>query len=87
MRNHRLHKNLIKHANKIKSVEENLIINIPESLRESLMQVAYKLLISDNSNFDKLTPSEQKLWNQFKTKDIYRFLTGIMEFQYNWFTV
>jgi len=68
-------------------VEENLIINIPESLRESLMQVAYKLLISDNSNFDKLTPSEQKLWNQFKTKDIYRFLTGIMEFQYNWFTV
>jgi len=55
------------------------------------MQVAYKLLISDESTYEKLTSEEQKLWTQFETDDIYQFLTGepdmIPEFHYNWFIV
>ena len=61
---------------------------IDEDLREKLMNIAYKLLISDEDNFKDLTPSEQQLWKSFPTSDIYEFLTGIPdeipEFRYDW---
>jgi hypothetical protein len=72
-------------------VEEKLKTGIPESLRELLMKVAYKLLILDDSNFEELTPQEQQLWTRFKTDNIYRFLIGesdtVPEFQFNWTSV
>jgi len=61
---------------------------IDESLRDSLMKIAYQLLISDEDNFFKLTPQEQALWTAFPTSEIYEFLTGIPdetpEFRYDW---
>ncbi len=58
---------------------------IAESLREPLMKIAQKLLISDKTTFEQLTTTEQNLWTKFETADIYRFLTGeedtIPEFQ------
>ncbi len=77
--------------NQIKSVDTKLKTGIAESLREPLMKIAQKLLISDKATFEQLTPMEQKLWTTFETMDIYRFLTGeedtVPEFQYNWTTV
>ncbi len=55
------------------------------------MKGAYKLLSRDKVTFEGLTPSEQKLWNSFKTDLIYRLLTGepdtVPEFRFNWYTV
>jgi hypothetical protein len=55
------------------------------------MKIAQKLLISDTATFDQLTTMEQKLWTEFETADIYRFLTGeedmVPEFQYNWTSI
>jgi hypothetical protein len=69
-------------------VATKLKTGIAESLREPLMKIAQQLLISDKRTFDQLTPTEQKLWTNFETADIYRFLTGeedtVPEFQYNW---
>ncbi len=85
-RQHRLHQ-----INQIKSVDTKLKTGIAESLREPLMKIAQQLLISDKATFEKLTPTEQKLWTTFETADIYRFLTGeedtVPEFQYNRTTV
>jgi hypothetical protein len=75
----------------IKSVETQSKTGIAESLREPLMKIAHKLLISDKSTFEQLTPSEQTLWTLFEMDDIYRFLTGepdtVPEFQYNWTSI
>ncbi len=69
-------------------MEEKLKTGIPESLSESLMKVAYKLLIRDDSTFEELTPQEQQLWTRCETDDIYSFLTGepdtVPEFCFNW---
>jgi len=53
------------------TVETQLKTGIAESLLEPLMKIAHKLLISDKSTFEQLTPSEQPLWTQFETEDIY----------------
>jgi hypothetical protein len=64
---------------------------MPECFCEPLMKVAYKLPSRDEATFEELTPSEQKLWNSFKTDQIYRLLTGesdtVPEFRFNWYTV
>jgi len=64
---------------------------ITESLREPLMKIAQKLLISDKATFEQLATTEQNLCTKFKTVDVYRFLTGeedtVPEFQYNWTSV
>jgi hypothetical protein len=84
---HRLHQQI----NQIKSVDTKLKTGITESLREPLMKIAQKLLISDKSTFEQLTTTEQNLWTKFETADIYRFLTGeedtAPEFQYNWTSI
>ncbi len=84
---HRLHQKF----NQIKSVDTKLKTGIAESLREPLMKIAQKLLISDKSTFEQLTTTEQNLWTRFKTGDIYIFLTGeedtVPEFQYNWTSI
>jgi len=92
MRSHRqTASELINPINEIKTVKEKLITGIPECLREPLMQVAYKLLIRDDSAFEELTPQEQELWSKVETDDIYRFLTGepdtVPKFCFNWMTV
>ena len=78
-------------VNQIKSVENQLKTDITESLHEPLMKIVHKLLISDKATFEQLTPSEQNLWTQFETDNIYRFLTGepdmVPEFQYNWTSI
>jgi hypothetical protein len=55
------------------------------------MKITQKLLISDTVTFDQLTTTEQKLWTEFKTTDINRFLTKeedtVPEFQYNWTSI
>ncbi len=53
------------------SVETQLKTGIAESLLEPLMKIMHKLLISDKSTFEQLTPSEQTLWTRLKTEDIY----------------
>ncbi len=62
-----------------------------KSDHEPLMKIVHKLLISDKATFEQLTPSEQNLWTQFETDNIYRFLTGepdmVPEFQYNWTSI
>jgi hypothetical protein len=58
VRQHRLHQKL----NQIKSVDAQLKAGIAESLREPLMKIMHKLLISDKATFDQLTPPEQNLW-------------------------
>jgi hypothetical protein len=72
-------------------VDTKLKTGIAESLREPLMKIAQKLLISDKATFDQLITTEQKLWTRFETADIYRFLTGeedrVPEFQYNWTSI
>ncbi len=87
MRQHRLHQQI----NQIKSVDTKLKTGIAESLREPLMKIAQKLLISDKATFEQLTATEKHLWTRFETADIYRFLTGeedtVPEFQYNWTSV
>jgi hypothetical protein len=84
---HQLHQNF----NQIKSVEPQLKTGIAESLRKPLMKIAQKLLISDKSTFEQLTPSEQTLCTCFETEDIYRFPTGeldtVPEFQYSWTSI
>ncbi len=84
---HRLHQQI----NQIKSVDTKLKTGIAESLREPLMKIAQKLLISDKSTFDQLTTMEQNLWTKFETTDIYRFLTGeeetVPDLQYNWTSI
>jgi len=86
-RHHQLHQTF----NQIKSVDTQLKTGIAESLREPLMKIAHKLLISDKATFEQLTPSEQILWTRFETEDIYRFLTGepdtVPEFQCNWTSI
>jgi hypothetical protein len=67
---------LIKAQNKSRSVEENLITGIYESLCDSLMKVVYNLSIRDNSTFEELTPQEKELWKKFKTDDNSRFFTS-----------
>ena len=67
---------LIKAQNKSRSVVENLITGIYESLCDSLMKVVYNLLIRDNSTFEELTPQEKELWKKFKTDDNSRFFTS-----------
>jgi len=52
---------------------------INEDLREALMEIAFKLLISDEDNFNELTPSQQKLWNSFPNSEIYEFLTDLVD--------
>jgi hypothetical protein len=60
-------------------------------LHEPLMKVAYKLLSRDKATFEELTPTEQQLWNSFKTDQIYQLPTGepdtVMVFRFNWYTV
>jgi hypothetical protein len=72
------------------NAQSDEIFLISESLREPLLNVANKLLGRQRLNFDQLTPSEQKLWTQFETSDIYKFLTGesdtVPEFCHNWLT-
>jgi hypothetical protein len=65
---HRLHQQV----NQIKSVDTKLKTGIAESLREPLMKMAQKLLISDKTTFDQLTTEEQNLWTRFETGDIYK---------------
>jgi hypothetical protein len=65
------HHQLHQKSNKIKSVETQLKTGIAESLREPLMKITHKLLSSDRATFEQLTPSEQNLWTQFETEDIY----------------
>ncbi len=72
-RQHRLHQQF----NQIKSVDNKLKTGITENLREPLMKIAQKLLISDKATFEQLTSTEKKLWTKFETADIYRFLTGV----------
>jgi len=87
VRQHRLHQQI----NQIKSVDTKLKTGIAEGLREPLMKIAQKLLISDKATFEQLTTTEKNLWTKFKTTDIYRFLTGeedtVPEFQYNWTSI
>jgi hypothetical protein len=53
-----------------------IVINlINESLRSSLLAVAFKLLSSEPWRFEDLTISEQKLWHSFQNSKIYKFLT------------
>ncbi len=68
-RHHQLHQNF----NQIKSVEIQLKTGIAKTLHEPLMKITHKLLISDKSTFEQLTPSEQTLWTQFETEDITGF--------------
>ncbi len=86
-RQHRLHQKF----NQIKSVDTKLKTGIAESLREPLMKIMQKLLISDQATFEQLTTPEQNLWTKFETGDIYRFLTEeedtVPEFQYNWTSI
>jgi hypothetical protein len=81
---HRLHQKF----NQIKRVDTKLKTGIAESLREPIMKITQKLLISDKATFEQLTTTEQNLWTRFETADMYRFLTGVEdtvpEFQYNW---
>jgi hypothetical protein len=78
-------------ANKINSTENKCHSTVPECFRKPLMKVAYKLLSKDKATFEDLTPSEQQLWNYFKTDQIYRLLTGeldtVPEFRFSWYTV
>jgi len=60
-----------KEANKINSAEDRCHSTAPERFCEPLMKVAYKLLSRDKATFEELTPSEQQLWNSFKTDQIY----------------
>jgi hypothetical protein len=80
-----------KEAEKINSTQDRCHSNVPECFHEPLMKVAYKLLSRDEATFEELTPAEQKLWNSFKTDQIYRLLTGeadtVPEFRFNWYTV
>jgi len=57
-RQHRLHQKI----NQIKSVDTKLKTGIAESLREPLMKIAQKLLISDKSTL--------KLWNKTCGQDL-----------------
>ncbi len=86
-RQHRLHQPV----NQIKSVDTKLKTGMAESLREPIMPIAQKLLISDKATFEQLTSTEKQLRTEFETADIYRFLTGeedtVPEFQYNWTSV
>ncbi len=72
-------------------MDTKLKTGIAESLREPLMKIVQKLLISDKATFEQLTTTEQNLWTRFETGDIYRFLTGekdtVPEFQYNWTSI
>jgi hypothetical protein len=72
-------------------VDTKLKTGIAESLREPLIKIAQKLLMSDKATFELLTTTEQNLFTKFKTADIYRFLTGeedtVPEFQYNWTSI
>jgi hypothetical protein len=63
-------------ANKINSAENRCHSTVPECFHKPLMKVAYKLLSRDKATFKELTPSEQQLWNSFKTDQIYQLLTG-----------
>jgi hypothetical protein len=69
-------------------VDTKLKTGIAECLREPLMKIAQKLLISGKATFEQLTTTEKQLWTKFEIADIYRFLTGeedmVPEFQYNW---
>jgi hypothetical protein len=80
---HQTSDNLIK-------VQSDEIFLINESLREPLLNMANKLLGRQRLNFDQLTPTEQKLWNDFEKSEIYEFLTGekdtVAEFCSNWHT-
>jgi hypothetical protein len=67
--------NEISPDNLIEKVEIEIFL-IDENLRVPLLTIADKLLGKQNLNFEQLTPPEQKLWNLFKTSDIYEFLTG-----------
>jgi hypothetical protein len=50
----------------MKSVRTKLKTGITESLREPLMKIAQKLLISDKATFEQLTTTEQNLWTNLK---------------------
>jgi hypothetical protein len=80
-----------KEAEEINLTEEKCHSNVPERFREPLMKVACKLLSRDEATFEELTPTEQKLWNSFKTDQIYRLLTGepdtVPEFKFSWYTI
>jgi hypothetical protein len=62
---HRLHQQFIQ----IKSVDTKLKTGIAEGLREPLIKIAQKLLISDKATFEQLTTTEQQLWTRFETAD------------------
>jgi hypothetical protein len=72
-------------------VDTKLKTGNAESLREPLMKIAQKLLISEKSTFEQLTTTEHNLWTKFENADIYRFLIGeedmVPEFQYNWTSI
>jgi hypothetical protein len=57
VRQHRLHQQI----NQIKSVYTKLKTGIVEGLREPLMKIAQKLLISDKATLEQLTTTEQNL--------------------------
>jgi hypothetical protein len=52
-------------------VDTKLKTGIAEDLREPLIKIAQKLLISDKATFEQLTTTEQNLWTNFKMADIY----------------
>ncbi len=45
-------------------------------MHEPLLMIDNKLLGRQNLSFEKLTFTEQELWNLFVKSDIYEFLTG-----------
>jgi hypothetical protein len=52
------------------------IATIKESLRQSSLSVASKLLSSEHLTLDQLSKKEQDLWNSYENTNIYEFLMG-----------
>jgi hypothetical protein len=83
--------NLIKNkVHQENDADQLRIATIKESLRQSLLSVASKLLSSEHLTLDQLSKEEQDLWNSYENTDIYEFLTGekdtLPEFRFDWIT-
>lgn len=75
------------------SIDPELISHIDlinPALRNDLMKIAYKLLISPEDNFHELTPAEQELWKTYPNTEIFELITGVPdafpEFRFDWIT-
>ena len=59
-----------------KAINQKLINQINEDLRPHLLEVALKILINQDLDFDPLTSEERKFWNSFSQWERSMLLTG-----------